>query len=57
VWSFFWFRAENDTNEEEKSLVEVHIAEYDVSWDSLLYDETDHEWATKAIQKEIIYEL
>jgi len=48
---YLGFRADHHTSEQVKDLFEVHVAEYDVSLDSLLYDETKHEWATQATQK------
>ena len=52
----FNYRAEKHTDGIVKNLVEVHVDDYDLSWDSLLYDETDHSWATIARVAEQIYE-
>ena len=54
VFGWFQFKAEDDTGGAAKDVIEVHVAEYDVSWDNLLYDATKHEWATMGkVQLEI----
>ena len=43
AWGNFGFRSDNHTSNQERDLFEVHVAEYDVSLDSLLYDEIKHD--------------
>ncbi len=50
----FQFKATDDTNGKEEEVVECHISEYDLSWDNLLYDSTEHEWTTTFKQKALI---
>jgi len=53
-WGYFGFKAQKDTGGIAKDVVEVHVAEYDVSLDSLLYDKTNEEWSTSVTHAEKI---